>query len=681
MKKIVYSFDVFDTSIVRIWAKPTDLFWELGYQLQKDNLIEISPESWSSIRMEAERIAREIEPYYEVTLEEIYAQLARSLNWSNDEAQKAKQKELEIELLSLRPVPATQKKIQSLYQDNQRIIYISDMYLPEEVIRNFLKENKVWTPGSTLYVSSEVRINKGTGKLFQHCLAQESIQPSQLYHVGDNLHADVEVPKKLGIPCESFTQAHLNRYEGQIADTTQLPLKFRSLLAGASRLTRLQFQETSHHKQVIWNTTASVIAPMLFGFVYWCLVEAQKRGIQRLYFVARDGQILQKIAQVMSQNWGFTIDCRYFYGSRQAWHLPAIQEIGEVELDWILSLIKVDTQFVSIRSICTRVKISPDQIKDVLSRYGFPAEKWDVNLKQHERDLLRQIVSEKEVSELIISTAAGYREKVIGYFRQEGLGDGVPFGFVDIGWSGRTQRSFSKLLNIAGFYPESGVSGFYFALETRVKSFQNDRLLAYFYDVDTMSGDRDRYLMCGYRCLYELFLAADHGSTLCYERSGEQYIPVLRSSKNEEAIKWGLYVLQSAAVEFAKQITTNLSEQECTTELFLKASEILAKEFVLNPSPQEAQVFGSFVMSGDITENAFYELAPIYNLADWWRLLLSGKHPHVDVWFHASVARSHPIVRKFFKLKNNTKNSTILKIRKTLGKFRRALISKVVKTA
>jgi predicted HAD superfamily hydrolase len=278
------------------------------------------------------------------------------------------------------------------------------------------------------------------------------------------------------------------------------------------------------------------------------LSRSAKKGIQRLYFVARDGQILQKIAQVICHNWGYTIDCRYLYGSRQAWHTPAIQEIGQFELEWMLSGTE-GTQFLSIRSMCERVNISPEQIKDVLSRYGFPVAKWELNLQQHERDLVRQVFTDKEVTELIISTAATYREKVIGYFRQEGLDDGVPFGFVDVGWAGRIQHSFSKLLNIAGLYPESGVCGFYFALQERIKRFQNDRLLAYFYDVDKPC---DRYIFCKYKCLFELFVAADHGSTMSYERCGEQYIPVLRSPKNEKAIDWGLYVLQRATVEFRR---------------------------------------------------------------------------------------------------------------------------------
>ncbi|MBW4596870.1 MAG: hypothetical protein KME46_29255 [Brasilonema angustatum HA4187-MV1] len=675
MKDIVYSFDVFDTSLVRIWARPTHLFLEVGNQLQKDNLIQVSPESWCHLRIEAEITARKTALTDEVTLKEIYTHLAPSLNWSTDEVEKAKQKEIEIELLSLRPVPATQKKIQSLQQANQQVIFISDNYLSEEVIRTFLKENNVWTPGSTLYVSSEVGVQKESGKLFQHCLVEESLKPSQLSHVGDNQHADVKVPRKLGIPFEFFTQTHLNRYEERIADSTGLPLKFRSLLAGATRLTRLQSQETSLDKQVIWDTTASAIAPILFGFVHWCLVEAQKKGIQRLYFVARDGQILQKIAQVICRNWGFKIDCRYLYGSRQAWHLPAIQEIGEAELDWILFGTEAGSQFYSIRSICDRVNISPDQIKDILSLYDFPATKWDLNLQQHERELLKQIFTHKEVTEVIISTVATYRKKAIGYFRQEGIGDEVPFGLVDVGWTGRIQRSFSRLLDIGGLYPESGVFGFYFAFQHRVKPFQNDRLQAYFYDV---CAPRARDFISKYTCLFELFLTADHGSTMSYERCGEQYIPVLRSPKNEQAINWGLYVMQDAAVEFAEQITTHLSEQECTTDLLLQGTEILAKEIVLNPSPHEAQVFGSFAISSDQTENAFYEIAPIYSLADWWRLLLYDRQPHhVDVWFPASVARSNAIVRKIYKLSNNSNNRIILTIRKILGKFKRFFLKKI----
>lgn len=664
MKDIVYSFDVFDTSITRIWARPTHLFWKLGRQLQKENLICISPESWSQLRIASEDRARKLTSTGEVTLTEIYQHLALWLNWSDSEVKQAQQKEIELESSSLRPIPITQKRVHALERAGKRVIYISDMYLSETVIRDFLQQNQILKSHSSLYVSSEARVNKASGKLFQHCLLKESLQPSQLHHCGDNIHADINMSKRLGISSELFSPAHLNRYEAKIADTNRLPLEFRSLLAGTARLTRLQLSETNPHRQTIWDTTASVIAPTLFGFVHWCLVEAQKKGIQRLYFVARDGQILLKIARIICKNWGFTIDCRYLYGSRRAWHLPAIQEIGRDELEWMLFGNRVANRFLSIRSICDRVSIAPEQIQDTLSRYGFATEKWDLNLSQPDRDLLKQVFTEPDVTELIISTATRHRQQAIGYFCQEGLNDGVPFGYVDIGWTGNVQRSFSKLLSIANLYPESGVCGFYFALDRQVRTFQSDRSLAYF------SADRwmNRFI-CQYRCLFELCVAADHGSTTGYEQYGGKYIPVLRSPKNKTAIDWGLYTMQGAVVKFAEQFTHILTQQECAIDLLLEASEILTKEFVLNPTRQEAQVFGSFIMSGDHTENAFNKLAPNYNFADWWKLIFFDRHPHADAWFPASLAKSHAIVRKLFWLKEA---NLIRKIRKIsgLGKFK-----------
>ncbi len=142
MSNKIYSFDVFDTVLTRIWAKPKDLFWKVGHQLQQENLISIAAQDWRNLRIEAEKNARQTSATDEVTLQQIYDCLAPSLNWSLDDVEKAKQQEIEVELSSLRPVPATQRKIQALHQQNERVIYISDMYLPQEVIRLFIGQFK-----------------------------------------------------------------------------------------------------------------------------------------------------------------------------------------------------------------------------------------------------------------------------------------------------------------------------------------------------------------------------------------------------------------------------------------------------------------------------------------------------------------------------------------------------------
>jgi hypothetical protein len=446
----------------------------------------------------------------------------------------------------------------------------------------------------------------------------------------------IQIQKVDPFNIKQIIQANRNRYEQLIIDHKKLSLKFREQLTQVSNLTRLQSQQTTVDKQVIWDTSASVVAPVLFGFVHWCLEQAQKKGIKRLYFVARDGQILNKIAQVICNNWGYDIDCRYFYGSRQAWHAPALQEIGETELGWILD----GTTFLSVNSVCDRVNITPTQIQSTLNDYGFSPSKWDDNLNRDQRSQLREVFVQKEVVDLILETAATYREKAIGYFRQEQLDDGLPFAIVDIGWVGRAQRSFSNLLKSAEIYPSSGVNGFYFALEKQRKSLPNDNLSA-FYDLDKPN----HQCISHYRHVFELFVTADHGGTMGYEQQENKYAPVLRYEKNQTAIDWGLYVLQDAVVEFAHQFTTNVNQQDCSSNLFLQATDILVESFIYNPSPSEAKVFGSFLIADDQGEKVLYQLAPVYNLINCLKLLIFGKQPFKGIWFPASLVRSNSLIR------------------------------------
>ncbi len=637
MKNNVYSFDVFDTVLVRKWAKPTDLFLELGSILLQAELINISAEKWKNLRESAEREARSRSVSGEVTLIQIYEVLAQNLGWTSTEIEHSINAEVELEFTSLYPVKETQQKIQHLHQDGQRVIYLSDMYLSSEVIRRFLKHHQIWQEGDILYVSSEFNVNKASGKLFEVSLIKEGVKASQLVHLGDNNYSDVKMPRKLGIQAQHFNETQLNRYEQILANSEDLPLKFRSLLAGTSRLCRLQNPETNLHNRVIWDTAANVIAPVLFGFVHWCLSEAQTKGIQRLYFVARDGQILLKIAKVICEKWNYAIDCRYLYGSRQAWHFPAITEIGETELDWIFD----PTQFLSVNSVCERVNLNPEQIEHTLVKEGFSKELWDKNLDNQQRLLLKQIFEKQEVTQLIIEIAATYREKAIGYFQQEGLGNAIPFGIVDIGWHGRLQRSLSKLLSLSGIYPASGVSGFYFGLSKRFKVFPKDNLFAYFSDVDSPS-ERDN--LC-HRALLELFVAADHGGTVRFEKQNGAFTPILRSQDNTKALQWGLQVLHSSISSYANQLTICLKSSDVDTDTLLRSSEKVLKEFIKFPNINESEVFGSYIFAEDQTDNILYDIAPKYRFINAINLIFNGYHIHHNIWFAASIQRTSPWIR------------------------------------
>jgi predicted HAD superfamily hydrolase len=93
------------------------------------------------------------------------------------------------------------------------------------------------------------------------------------------------------------------------------------LVAGASRLARLRIEARNQSERSLRDITASVVAPQLVDFVNWTLSEAIRRGLKRIYYLSRDGQVLKLLAEKIKSARGLDIDLRYLYTGRQAWVL------------------------------------------------------------------------------------------------------------------------------------------------------------------------------------------------------------------------------------------------------------------------------------------------------------------------------------------------------------------------
>jgi hypothetical protein len=319
----VISFDVFDTLLVRVQARPGDLFVQLAAELAAADLKVSPPAEFARVRQQAELAARRTAPGGEVTLEEIYAALAASLDWDDAAREQARQRELDLEEHSLRPVPEMQPRVRAARRQAEAVWFLSDMYLPAAFLERVLRREGFFQDGDRLFVSGEWRASKARGDLFAKARA-EAPQPITLWtHIGDNPHGDQLVPQAQGIQSELFRTAALNRYE-------LLACAHASRLAGAMRQARLANPEADPARRIIWNTACNVAGPLLLGFVHWCLTQAAERGLRRIYFVARDGQLLHRIAARLAPAWGFAIECRYLHGSRQAWHPAAAAGADEL---------------------------------------------------------------------------------------------------------------------------------------------------------------------------------------------------------------------------------------------------------------------------------------------------------------------------------------------------------------
>ena len=439
-------------------------------------------------------------------------------------------------------------------------------------------------------------------------------------------------------------KVELNRYEKAILNSRSGSREFRSLVAGVSRAVRLSEIQSNEHLQTIWDTGANVGGPTFFFFVWWVFEGAKKKGIERLYFVARDGQILLKIAELIKERWQYDIECRYLYSSRQAWAVPAIEDIGEFEIDWMVKRDLVG--FISINMILNRINLRPDEIKDTLKSYDFPEDSWDSNLSRRGLARFKSFLKEKSVKNKIISIADSRFNYTAGYLKQEKLLEDVSYGIVDTGWTAISQFALSKILDKLNKRPKEGVKGFYLGLKEHKKVYKDDKLFSFLFDLS--SSIRNYNLRND--AIYEMFAAADHGKTVGYSKKDETFSPVLDKPINKEAVEWGVETQQGSIVKFADEFTKHCKKDFVNEKNAQEVSSAVLNRFIFTPSLAETTAYGEYVHNFQFKKDDFIKVAPVINLPE---VLLYGFkiRMFIGLWPPGSLTRSHLTwVRVLWKL-------------------------------
>ena len=306
-----FSFDVFDTCVTRHYARPVDIFEPLFAQLlseagcldyQRSVYPSVTANALARQRMVAERTAHRQTTREEITLADIYQVLAPQLATFGLDAPRAMQAEVDIELAALSPILCTRLRIDRLRKQGHQIIFISDMYLPGETVCQMLSEQGFLEPEDRVYVSSDVGVTKGSGKLFRYVCDQLQLAPRELHHTGDNFFADVRAANREGLRWRYFTQGSPNRYE----QTGRVELLgeawVRSHLIGLARAVRLKHDCGTAKSRRQTTLAANLVAPLLTGYVGWVLMAAGQAEIERLCFVGVLGEKLLAIAQILVQN-------------------------------------------------------------------------------------------------------------------------------------------------------------------------------------------------------------------------------------------------------------------------------------------------------------------------------------------------------------------------------------------
>ena len=314
--------DVFDTVLTRRYLAPGDIFHETAERALTEGALDRRlAGSFPADRVEAERLAERTHGISCATLAEIYTCYAERAGLESASAGRLCALEIEAELAAAVPIPAVIELLAACRSHGARIAFVSDMYLDAQTIRRLLDRIGAGHAESEIVVSCEHRRRKADGGLFACC--NLSREPGFL-HLGDSPERDGDGARRAGGTPYSVNPAHPTRYEQQLASCVrQGPVALRQL-AGVSRAARIGAPMSRDRRaQVINETAANLAGPLALAYAAWTLERAQQRGLRRLYFAAREGEILLSVARELERVWQTGIDLRYLCVSRNTLMLPA----------------------------------------------------------------------------------------------------------------------------------------------------------------------------------------------------------------------------------------------------------------------------------------------------------------------------------------------------------------------
>lgn len=338
------SFDIFDTLLIRPLYSPDDLFLFVGKFASK--LVPfLNEKTFLDLRKEAENSARRklflSKPMFEdITLSEIYEELANIVDINSNISKQIMQEECRLETKFCKPRKLAVSLFNLAKFAGKKVVLTSDMYLEKDFVEQLLLKNGI-IGFNKLYLSSDKKALKSSGKLFDILLKESKLEPNEILHLGDNWNSDYILPKQKGMQ-SVFIPKTIETFENKIGDIytgsalsfynqktngvvdVSAPLNdlsFRSMVALSANKwfdnPFEPFQQKSNFNADVYHTGYYTLGMHFFGVCKWMLDVIRKENYKKVVFLARDGFVIKQIFDYLISKTGDKIQTDYFYASRK----------------------------------------------------------------------------------------------------------------------------------------------------------------------------------------------------------------------------------------------------------------------------------------------------------------------------------------------------------------------------
>ena len=592
VKPKIHSFDVFDTVITRSVLDPSHVHWGVAGTGRAFGWLDQSDENWRRIRLDAEADARRIRNGEEIRLRDIYDQIRTRLGWDDALTQRVSNLEVAFEYRLSSPIRSIWRAVAPKSVDWANRIFISDTYLGRDEVAMLLAKADLGCERENVYVSSEFGASKMRGDLFALVAARRGLRCTDISHLGDNYISDVLSARRAGVAARQVRLPSTSVYE-RILHEHGGETYVGSVIAGAARATRLRFDGSFPANPGLTAVSAAVAGPVLMAFVLWVLCEAEDRDLDRLFFLARDGQILARLANKIATWAGFSIDCRYLLASRQAFYLSSLPRQHDEAIEAILRGATGKT----VGAVLTELEIEPESALSAMKRVGLTFS----TLIGSEGTLcsLRALLSYPDIAAALDRLKVERSDALIAYLREEGFVSARPAGVVDLGWLGNLQLRLEH--SISGHTAAPPI-GFYYGLYGHDPSLSGRALT--FCPTPTWHNQ-----------LLETMCLADHSSVRGFRRDSNGLVePIIDHASDAGAIAWGVHVQQEVILSYADAVMDALDPAVVSPRELLErmrpAATAALNRLIAAPSRTDADAYGSALHAADQAHQFEMEIAP-----------------------------------------------------------------------
>ena len=425
------SFDIFDTVLVRKCGKPDNIFYLLAHRLYPTE--EAKREDFIAWRERAESIVAPTLKGGETTIAHIYTDEALKA-FGEYTPQQLIDAEKAVESENLTANPAIKAVIEKHRNEGFDICFISDMYLPSELLASVLRREGCLLNDEKVFVSCEEGARKSTGALYDKVRA--TLSPTHWEHYGDHPVSDVKRAKEKGIEAH-LVKSGYTETETKLAQTNDYALR---CFAGLQRAARIKAGNSAYAA-----LAADFVAPAYIPYVHFVMQKAAERGIKKLYFLSRDSYILQKIAE-QAQTLYPAIELKYLFVSRKALLLPYLQNPTAEKFLAIQD--KRTLQGQSVEKLLNSLGTSTKELKEKFSTtFAFTK----ITSKSEEQEFLHKIFGNESTFKPRLQELAREKRALLNdYFAQEGLYTNEKTAMVDVGWLGTTRLMINSILREEG---------------------------------------------------------------------------------------------------------------------------------------------------------------------------------------------------------------------------------------